>query len=74
MNINSSTDWTTPEAYLRGVTPVPRWRRALQQLDRLIAEMRLASRLRREVRALRHLRWATRDMPAYLRRDIGLDP
>jgi hypothetical protein len=65
-------DWSRPDAYFR---PIPRSlaRRLLARLDRWLVE-REAHVARREARRTeRVLRSHSQALPAYIRRDLGLD-
>jgi hypothetical protein len=67
-----SKDWTTPGPYLRGTGRLRE--RVLFGLAEALAIAIAARAARREIRHLRRLRDATSDLPAHLRRDIGLPP
>lgn len=67
------TDWTKPEAYFR-LRSLPLRHRFAAALLRLHANRRAASIERTQLRAICALRAATRELPPYLRRDIGLPP
>jgi hypothetical protein len=69
-----SKDWTTPGPYLRGNHHLSRRERLLAALAEIVAIAHAARASRHEVRQRRRLRAATGDLPAYLRRDIGLPP
>ena len=65
-------DWTRPEAYL-GRVPRSRWRRLLARLDGWLAA-REGEALRRELdRMERRIRYESYRMPAWLKRDIGIE-
>jgi len=65
------SDWTRPEAYL-GRVPRSRWRRLLARLDRWLARREAQAAWRAARRAERQLRSHAHELPAYLKRDIGL--
>ena len=67
MAIEPTLDWTTAEPYLRAVALRLRWLQFVTSLDRRYWAAR-------EAREQRRLQAATRFMPNYLRRDIGLPP
>jgi hypothetical protein len=65
------TDWATPGAY--GSSPPGPWRRLLIIIDMKLTAIAAAQRRRAYARFRRHVR-ITREIPPYLRRDIGLPP
>lgn len=67
-------DWTTPGPYVRGTGDLSLRERFLFGLAQAVAIARAARAVRREIRQQRRLRDATGQLPAHLRRDIGLPP
>ncbi len=71
--MHTQTYWTTPEAYMRGLAAPPR-RRIAARLKRLVLLIQAAVDRHNDEMAVRRLIAASADLPAYLRRDIGLPP
>lgn len=69
MHVNK--DWTTPGPYLRGTRPSLA-HHLLFSVWEAIAIARAARAARHELRVIRRLRAGADDLPAHLRRDIGL--
>ena len=68
------TDWTKPEAYMRPRQVTVRGLRVAGFLLLLAPHLRASAAERAELRAIAVLRAASRELPPYLRRDIGLPP
>lgn len=73
--MNTSVDWTTPEAYAGRMVPTPKKRGVVETaLGRWRVAFRRHQRSRREAELLHVLRHTARDMPERVRRDLGLPP
>lgn len=71
--MNTSIDWTTPDAYRGRLRPAPPKRKLL---TRALAQLRVFFRQRRREQSRRaelyYLREMGRDLPNRVRRDLGL--
>lgn len=71
--MNTSIDWTTPDAYRGRLRPAPSKRKLL---TRAFAQLRVFFRQRRREQSRRaelyYLREMGRDLPNRVRRDLGL--
>lgn len=73
--MNTSVDWTTPEAYAGRLVPAPPKRNFIATAwGTLRVAWRRYRRERRRAELLHVLRHAGRDMPDRVRRDLGLPP